>query len=46
MYDPVSMYAKVRLYGVPYQHWNKRDVTTIVAGFGNLARLAPLLCKW
>ncbi|KAF3325454.1 Gag polyprotein [Carex littledalei] len=40
-FDPMGGRARIRLYGVPLNHWNRLDMATLVAGFGYPLRVAP-----
>ncbi|KAF3338480.1 Gag polyprotein [Carex littledalei] len=40
-FNPLCGRARVKLYGVPLQHWNRIDMATLVAGFGYPLRVAP-----
>lgn len=40
-FDPLGGRARIKLYGVPLNHWNKIDMATLVAGFGYPLRVAP-----
>ncbi|KAF3323015.1 hypothetical protein FCM35_KLT13004 [Carex littledalei] len=40
-FNPLCGRARVKLYGVPLQHWNRIDMATLVSGFGYPLRVAP-----
>src|SRR5664279_4831727 len=40
-FDPLGGRARINIYGLPYQHWNRSDMCTLVAGFGYPLRIAP-----
>ncbi|KAF3319883.1 hypothetical protein FCM35_KLT21857 [Carex littledalei] len=40
-FDPLYGRARIRIYGVPLQHWNRADMLTLAAGFGYPLRVAP-----
>lgn len=42
-YEPTTFRARIRIRGVPLQHWNKLDITGIVSGFGYPLKVAPYL---
>lgn len=41
MYDPTSNLARIKIYSLPFNRWNRRDVGMVVSGFGQLVRVAP-----
>lgn len=41
MYDPTSNLARIKIYGLPFNRRNRRDVATLVSGIGQLERVAP-----
>ncbi|KAF3336448.1 Gag polyprotein [Carex littledalei] len=40
-FDPLGGRARIHLYGLPLQHWNRFDMCTLVSGFGYPLRVAP-----
>lgn len=40
-FDPLGKRARIRIYGLPLQHWNRAEMQTLVAGFGYPLRFAP-----
>lgn len=40
-FDPLCARVRIRVYGVPLQHWNRADMLTLVSGFGYPLRIAP-----
>lgn len=43
IFDPIYIRARIRLHGVPPQHWNRGDIATLISGFGYLIRMAPYI---
>ncbi|KAF3336972.1 Gag-Pol polyprotein [Carex littledalei] len=41
VFDPMGGRARINLYGLPLQHWNRIDMCTLVSGFGYPLRVAP-----
>ncbi|KAF3335236.1 Gag-Pol polyprotein [Carex littledalei] len=41
VFDPLGGRARIHLYGLPLQHWNRIDMCTLVSGFGYPLRVAP-----
>ncbi|KAF3325380.1 Gag polyprotein [Carex littledalei] len=41
IYSPLGGRARIRIYGLPLQHWNRFDMCTLVSGFGYPLRVAP-----
>ncbi|KAF3338319.1 Zinc finger protein GIS2 [Carex littledalei] len=41
VFDPLGSWARIHLYGLPLQHWNRFDMCTLVSGFGYPLRVAP-----
>ncbi|KAF3325446.1 Zinc knuckle [Carex littledalei] len=40
-FDPMGGRARIKIYGLPLQHWNRIDMMTLVSGFGYPLRTAP-----
>lgn len=40
-FNPLCGRARVKIYGLPQQHWNRIDMATLVAGFGYPLSVAP-----
>lgn len=40
-FDPLGKRARIRVYGLPLQHWNRAEMLTLVSGFGYPLRFAP-----
>ncbi|KAF3336494.1 Zinc knuckle [Carex littledalei] len=40
-FSPLGGRARIRLYGLPLQHWNRFDMCTLVSGFEYPLRIAP-----
>ncbi|KAF3339240.1 Gag-Pol polyprotein [Carex littledalei] len=40
-FEPLGGRARIKLYGVPLNNWNRIDMATLVSGFGYPLRVAP-----
>ncbi|KAF3338800.1 Gag-Pol polyprotein [Carex littledalei] len=42
-FNPLGGRVRIKVYGLPMQHWNRADLTTLVSGFGYPLRFAPYI---